>query len=149
MLGFRLTMIATLLIGLSAQAPPGHPAYAAGQVWRYSPRPGDEGSLLKIGRVETDPAFQQGRPIYHISVIGVHMGVDRHVTEIGHLPVSQETLDMSVIALSDSNAPFPNVENGIEQWRQAKGGVFTLTVAQIVAVTDRTMQGVKPTADPH
>jgi len=140
MLWFRLGLLMVALVGVSAQAQPSRPAYAAGQVWRYASRAGDEGSLLKIGRVETDPAFQHGLPIYHISLIGVHLGRDQNLTVIGHLPVSKETLDKSVTVLTESNAEFPDVSEGIDQWKQANGGVFTISVAEIVAIVDQSVR---------
>jgi hypothetical protein len=138
---FGLGLFAALLPFLSTHAEPSASRYVVGQIWRYTPRPGDEGSLLKIGRVEVDPSLQGGQPIYHISVIGVHLGQDHRLTVIGHLPVSKETLDKSVIALAKSEAEFPDVAGGIEEWKRAKGGVFTISIADIVTFVDQTIQG--------
>ena len=91
--------------------------------------------------MELDPSFQRGLPIYHISLIGVHLGRNHDLTVIGHLPVSKETLDKSVTALVESAAQFPDTTEGIEQWRKAKGGVFTISIAEIVTIMDQTLQG--------
>ena len=68
----RLGLLVAIMIVVSGQSEPARPAYAAGQVWQYRTRPGDEGSLLRIATIEVDPAFGHGEPIFHISLIGVH-----------------------------------------------------------------------------
>lgn len=122
------------LFGVTGQAAD-HPAYAPGQVWEYRTRPADTGSLLKIQRVEADP---RGKPIYHISVIGAHLG-GKDGQEVQHLPVSRETLDQSVIRLSRSAILFPDPSAGIATWREANGGVFTISVAEIIGIIDAQM----------
>jgi hypothetical protein len=103
--------------------------YAAGQVWEYRTRPADEGSLLKIHSIEQAPAGE----VYHISLIGLGYGRGMaHGGEFGHMAVSRETLDKSVTRLSDSKAAFPDPTEGIAQWRGAEGGVFTISIAEIV-----------------
>ena len=141
---FRQALIGiALMLGLAgagaAWAQTDHPAYAAGQVWTYHTRPGDDGSLLKIQQVEDDPALTKLGPIYHISIIRVHLGPTRGLNEIGHSPVSKETLDKSVVALVKTEAAFPDASGGIEQWRAAKGGVFTISVAEIVDLIDKAV----------
>lgn len=108
--------------------------YAAGQVWEYRTRAADAGSLLKIQRVET-PAGHDG-PIYHISVIGLGLSNPAVGTELPHSPVSRETLDASVTRLSDQRPEFPDAAPGIAQWKSAQGGVFTITVAEIIQIID-------------
>lgn len=112
------------LFGISGQSAD-RPAYAAGQVWEYRTRPSEPDSLLKIQQVETDPG---GNPIYHISLIGLSLrgGV------VMHAPVSKQTLDASVTRLSTRRPEFPDPSEGIAIWRADEGGVFTLTVAEIV-----------------
>ena len=126
-----------LLIGLSAATPPS--PYQAGQIWEYHTRPGDEGSLLKIQSIERDPAYAKLAPIYHITVIGVHLGGVLVGSNVGHLPVSSHTLDVSVTRLHAGAAVFPSADEGIAQWRREKGGVFTISVAEIVAIVDQTI----------
>jgi hypothetical protein len=139
-----------LLLGLllAAHAPPIAPEparYQEGQVWEYRTRPGDEGSLLKIQRIETPP---DGRgPIYHISVIGVRLGA-RTGSQMQHLPVSELTLNASVTRLSAGNADFPSADEGIAMWRGAQGGVFDIPLAEIVGIVDRQMSGASPQPAP-
>ena len=146
-----LTAKAFTLFLAAAVAP--HPqAYQAGQVWEYRTRPADAGSLLKIQKIETDPETARYGPIYHISVVGVHLFGQSAASAIAHLPVSRSVLDESVTRLVTSNAEFPDVEEGIASWREANGGVFTIPVDEIVMTVDdiaaqgrvMTSEGVPP-----
>ena len=120
---------------LIAAAPERRPAYADGQVWSYHTRLEDQSSLLKINKIEGGSGSMVG-PIYHISVVGVHLGGSATTTAIHHLPVSRETLDDSVVALTTSSAAFPDSTDGIKQWRAAHGGVFNIPVSEIVELID-------------
>ena len=132
----RLGLLLASLGLLSGQAPA--PKYAEGQVWEYKTRPQDMGSLLKIQRTES----LHGHMVYHISVIGVHLGGSAAPNVLQHLPVSDETLDASTIRLSPARPDFPTTfEEGITTWREANGGIFTIPVAQIVDIIDQTVKG--------
>lgn len=114
--------------------------YREGQVWEYRTRREDEGSLLRIQRIETPPASANHSPIYHISVIGVHFHGAPLAGELAHLPVSRETLDASVTRLSTASVAFPDAEPGIAEWRSAQGGVFTIPLAEIITSVERMVQ---------
>ncbi len=124
-------------MALSAQSAPVR--YVEGQVWQYTTRVGDEGSLLKIQRIEDAPASTKLSKIYHISVVGIHLTNPNIVPMLPHAPVSQATLDASVTTLSTSDRSFPPADPGITEWRQAKGGVFTISVAEIIEILDRNV----------
>ncbi|MBY0582485.1 MAG: hypothetical protein K2P68_06135 [Sphingomonas sp.] len=119
-------------LALSGQAPPA--TYVAGQVWEYHTRPQDAGSLLKVQRVE----MMGDKKVYHISIVGVHFSTPGMAGILPHTPVSDETLDASVTQLSTAKRDFPTaaLDEGIEQWRKARGGVFTIPVSQIVGIID-------------
>ena len=87
--------------------------------------------------MELHPDFAPEEPIYHISVIGFRFRNPRMVPALPHAPVSRETLDASVTRLVHSTAEFPSADEGISQWREARGGVFTIPVAEIVEVLDQ------------
>jgi hypothetical protein len=143
-----LAILLAVLLGAQAQAPQPATAsrYAEGQVWEYRTRPGDEGSLLKIQRVEPWPAGGAAQ-VYHISVIGVRLG-GRPRNQIQHLPVSSATLDASVTRLSGSRAAFPSPDEGIAMWREAQGGVFDIPLAEIIGIADRQIPGPASAAPP-
>jgi len=129
------TLVLGLLLALPVQEVPAA-RYAEGQVWEYRTRPGDEGSLLKIQRVEPWPG---GGQVYHISVIRVRFA-DHADVELQHLPVSARTLDASVTRLSASSAVFPLADEGIAIWRAESGGVFDIPLAEIVEIADRAQR---------
>jgi hypothetical protein len=114
--------------------------YREGQVWEYDARPGDEGSLLKIQKVEPySGAVLDGRA-YHISVVGVQLGKPGLEPVISHAPVSRETLDASVTRLSSSDVEFPSADEGINIWRSDEGGVFTVPMRAVVGYIDDVSQ---------
>jgi hypothetical protein len=136
----RILLAMAMLLGLSAAAMAPAIAqsgarYAKGQVWEFRARPGDEGALIRIQRIE---APKGAGAIYHISMIGVHLFGQAVPTEIQHMRVTQAVLDASVTRLSDSRAVFPSADQGIAEWRAANGGVFTIPLAEIVALVGRT-----------
>ncbi|MDT8760317.1 hypothetical protein MZO42_16570 [Sphingomonas psychrotolerans] len=129
----RTVAALTALLGLSGQAAP-LPHYAQGQIWEYRARPRDPGSVLKIQRIEALGSMR----VYHISVANVHFGTSDAATVLPHSPVSEETLNASVVRLAPATTAFPTVdfEAGIAEWRRAKGGVFTTPVSEIVGLID-------------
>ncbi len=137
-MGGAKVMMAALL-AVFGQVPEREPAYAAGQVWEYRTRPGDEGSVLKIRKIETYPGLGASERVYHISIIGVALGPAASAGVIQHVPVSKRTLDESVVRQVRRDADFGDVDQGIAEWRQAEGGVFTIPVAEIVRVMAETL----------
>ena len=129
----RLLLISLAGLVLLGAAPA---KYIVGQVWEYHTRPGDEASLLKIQMIDHDPAFAARGPIYHISIIGFHLPTDRLTPVIPHAPVTGAVLDASVTRLHAGTVEFPSADAGIAGWRDAKGGVFTISVAEIVGLLD-------------
>ncbi len=118
--------------------------YAAGQVWTYHVKPGDEGSTLQINKVEKDPKLGA---IYHISVFGLRISNPRVaggvLTELPHLPVSKETLDKSVESLSRAAVRPVAYEEGYAHWKSefdaGRAGIYTVSVAEIVTIAEETM----------
>ena len=136
-----MTLLLLLLLALApvaAAAPPSR--YKEGQVWAYHTRPGDEGSLLKIQRIEQAPSGT----IYHLSVIGFRFHTPGYEGVLPHEPVSQQTLDNSVAELRPDPGTFPSADPGIAQWREAHGGVFTVTVAETLNFVDQTLASHAP-----
>lgn len=111
--------------------------YATGQVWEYRTRQGDEGSLLKIQRIDGDPVFQDIGPIYHISVVGFHLSNPQMTPMLPHAPVSRQTLDASVTKLSTKITQFPDVDAGMAEWKGAEGRVYTISIADIIDSLDQ------------
>lgn len=144
---FTLTAFGTLAFTVGAATPGSEPAgYSEGQVWEYRTRPGDEASRLKIQKIETLPGDRDRIPVYHITIVGVNLGSESIAGVIQHAPVSKQTLDASVTRLSDSKVDL-SAEEGIDEWRRADGGVFTITVAEIVRLLAETVAKGMPKPD--
>jgi hypothetical protein len=121
--------------------------YQEGQIWEYKARPEDDGSLLKIQKIEVLPEFAATGPVYHVTIIGLNFGTLPFDGTLQHAPLSRTSLDASVTKLSSSKAVFPDADEGILEWRQAKGGVFTVTVAEAVRFVEE-IAGDRATAQP-
>lgn len=133
-----LTAVLAILSGAPLQAS-GDP-YAVGQVWEYRTRPQEPQSLLVIREIEDSAAM--GR-IYHVSVTGIRADAKWGPTDLAHSPVSRQTLDASVTRLSDRRPEsMPDHRPGIADWRAAGGGVFTISIAEIIDLIDQQLSGV-------
>ena len=114
--------------------------FESGQTWTLKP-PSTPGARIRIGRIEDD------RATLHISLWGVP--APNEITHIvgptlvaGHLPIAAEALRASVDRLVDDDAPADlNFEQGYRAWREANGGVFTITVPEIVDVLVQSIRG--------
>jgi hypothetical protein len=140
--------LTALMLALTA-APACARDYRAGDVWFYHVRPGDPDSLLRIQAVEEGPV--PGDPagrIYHVSLVGVHFGDDPAPRDVAHLPVSRATLDASLTRISPAAIGFPDWREGAAQWRAARGGVFTISIAEILDIVERTLHQ-SPGSDPE
>jgi len=126
--------------------------YAAGQVWTYHTRPGENESTLQINKIEQDPKLG---PIFHISVFGVHLSSPSFAVQLAadlpHLPVSKKTLDQSVVAISSNPFRAIDYEPGYAQWRKAfdsgHAGIYTITIAALLSLAQKSMaQGPNDTS---
>ena len=113
-----------------------------GQEWRFRGRPQDPDPHLIIGRLEVD---QTGRELVHVSVRGVRVVNPHHasgyVSEIGHLPLTRAAIDASVTELVAQGVPTPDLAEGYADWRSARGGAFTASVAEAVEFAERAITG--------
>jgi hypothetical protein len=116
-----------------AAAPPQQPTpvlmetdasrYKPGQVWSLQV-PGSPQALLKILRVET---LTRVGTIVHVAVTNVPMTV-------GHMPFAEAAIDRSVVELVGTDPVRPESLDGYQEWRNAKGGWFTVTVPEALKV---------------
>jgi len=89
-----------------------------------------------IGRVET---WEQSKIIVHVSIIDIPIpqglpGAGA-MTRIDHVPFDKAALAASADRLLSNNVPPPpGFESGYEQWKSAKGGVFTTTVEKAIEI---------------
>jgi hypothetical protein len=115
--------------------------YSEGQVWTYKTRPGEELSTVQIDKIETNERLGK---VFHISIEGVRVS-NPHVaggftTELPHIPVSEETLNKSLLKLIATREPNPRYMEGYQTWKKAfdagHAGIFSLSVSEIVGVVE-------------
>ena len=112
--------------------------YAVGQIWSYKTAASDLRSLIKIQEIDQIGPKDDPVTVYHISMIGIAVSDASEPIEIGHLPVSRQTLDRSVTKLMEHPGPvvplFPDYTEGKANWEEANGGVFTITLMEIAEI---------------
>lgn len=104
--------------------------FVVGQVWSLRP-PLNPEARIRVGRIEDSGAT------VHISLWGVDVpdqGMPIASPFVaGHLPVRADSLARSVDHVVDEPPPEGlRFEEGYQTWRNAHGGVFTITVSEIV-----------------
>lgn len=110
-----------------------------GQVWQYSTRPDEKGSTLTILKVESLPKVGL---IVHVRVDKVRL---RNCTggpepdNFAHMPFTREAIDHSVTKLV-KEGEVPAFQNGYDEWRNACGGVYTISVAEAIAAGEETFR---------
>jgi len=117
------------------------PKFQPGQLWAFTPPPGQPNARLTILRVED--RGERGTFI-HIAISGVTYGDGR--TTINHLPFAASAIEQSVTTLQQESVPLPDYKEGYEIWRQAfdagQAGVFAEPVAEVFgAVTSIARTG--------
>lgn len=101
--------------------------FRPGQVWRYQTRPHEPHSTLTILLVEDTTV--------HICIDQIRLR-NKHVeggiqTEFPHTPIQLEALQRSVTEQVD-NIEITEMPEGYDIWREQKGGVFSLEVAEVL-----------------
>jgi hypothetical protein len=117
--------------------------YAAGQVWKYHNRPGEDGSRLTVLRIDTEPGYGN---IVHIAVSGLSIRApqapDGHIREMSHLPFAEDAVDQSVTDLVETLLKPPS-SDGYSVWQEAfdkgEAGVFTVPLGHLVTLTEQSM----------
>lgn len=121
--------------------------YAAGQVWSYKARPGEEGSRVYIVKVDAtnDPELPF---VYHLFVDGIRIFnpnlAEGYQTVLPHSPVSIATLDASLVAPIPFDGPMPEIDEGYQNWRSGfetgDAGVFDIPIADIIGLLNEIMK---------
>jgi hypothetical protein len=113
-------------------------AFEVGQVWSLK-APMDPAARIRVGRIENEGQTVHislwGQPIEATGPLGSPLVA-------GHLPISAEALADSVDRVVAEQPPEGlSFEEGYSQWRDAQGGVFTISVAEIVTVMVEMIAG--------
>lgn len=93
---------------------------------------------MVIGLVEGDTV--------HVSLDGLVMCSPhgQPARSVGHLPIRQDALAASLVALDGEATSPAGFQEGIDTWRNANGGVFTMPLSEIVETIEWGMN--TPTA---
>jgi hypothetical protein len=145
---FRAIVLGWLALGPQAQAveakqcakpqPEVDPTYSPGQVWSYKTRPGEASSTVTILRIERTP---KSGIIVHVRVDGMRFKNctgGPSPTEINHAPFTKDAIDRSVSRLLRIVPKVPEFEAGYDDWLAHCGGVYTVTLAEMVDADDVT-----------
>jgi hypothetical protein len=111
--------------------------YHPGQVWQYKARPDEQNSRITILKVESLPKVGT---IIHVRVDDIRLinctgGPEPDKFE--HMPFTKDAIERSVTKLRKDSAEIPSL-GGYEQWRADCGGVYTITVAEAIKVSEYT-----------
>ncbi|MFQ5846089.1 MAG: hypothetical protein ACE5IQ_00270 [Candidatus Methylomirabilales bacterium] len=144
-----VALVGALLVASNPTGPPKLSPYTRsvfqpGQVWTYKTRPGEEGSRIIIGRVESAPIIGT---IVHIKVVGVAVKNPRSPkgvsTEISHIPMTEEALADSVRERVQEELSLEGFEEGYAAWReswdQGRGAAFSDPVADVIGLVEQTL----------
>jgi hypothetical protein len=112
--------------------------YHVGERWNYKTRPGEEGSLLTVLKVESSPKLGV---IVHISVDGLRIAsphAPNGVYEtIEHMPFAEASIAESITTCAATGASVLAEDEGYEEWRRGfdagEAGIFTIPVADAVS----------------
>lgn len=134
----RRLLIAGLILTCAPPALAQEQTFEVGQVWTLR-APMEATARIRVGRIEDNGAT------IHISLWDVRppipnpSGALQRPIWASHLPISSIALSRSVDQLAHESLPEAlDLEPGYQQWREAHGGVFTITVAEIVDVILQT-----------
>jgi len=132
-----------LLLAMAAVAWPAYaqpaaapsPDFAPGQEWSIRSTAPTTAKVI-IGRVEP---WGGDRIAVSVSIVDVP-NPQGGVTVISHVPFDKTALAGSVDKLVATGvSPDPGFEGGYKQWRDAKGGIFTISVEKAIEIVFQTI----------
>ena len=114
--------------------------YTAGQIWSYKFRPEEGASTITILRVES---FEKLGTVVHVRINDVHLKNCQGASKlnwIAHAPFAKDAIDRSVLRRMKSESDLPNFKEGYEAWRSACGGAYTISIAEMLNVVEKTYE---------
>ena len=145
MIGRLLAVFAAIaLLGLPStdarNAADAMPGFAPGQLWSLKSTPPTTAKIV-VGRIED----RNGRIVVHVSIVDVPVPktipAPNGTMIIAHLPFDRSALAGSVDRLLATKAkPAPDFESGYGNWKNAQGGVFTISVPQAIDFVIKSME---------
>jgi len=111
--------------------------FAAGQVWSFRSREFEPDATVTILRIKSLPKIGE---IIHVRVDGIRL---RNCTggpaptSIEHAPFTRDAIERSAGRLR-RNGAVPAFDDGYTNWKEHCGGVYTITVGEMVAADEYT-----------
>jgi hypothetical protein len=114
--------------------------FAPHQVWSVKSDPPTPTKVI-IGRVEP----WHDKIVVHVSLVDIPVPEDMQLPielmSLGHAPFDAEALAGSVDQLLADDATIdPSFDEGYEMWKEANGGVYTLSITQAVDALFQTIR---------
>lgn len=104
-----------------------------GQLWEYRHAYSDAEPLVSIGRIEE---FGVLGTIVHVSIYDVPVvnpvSGELQPILIGHMPFMADAIEASLTQLVGTRPPSEEFDGGYATWKEASGGVFSLTIDEAV-----------------
>jgi hypothetical protein len=108
-------------------------------VWSYDTRPGEETSTVTVLKREE----LQGKSIVHIRIDGLKVKNPRAKSGISdsipHMPLDENALKQSLRKKVKTTEKIPDFAEGYAEWKNAKGGFFTITLKEAVSFVEQTL----------
>lgn len=123
--------------------------FAVGQIWEYKTRPGEEGSRVIVGKIES---IDKVGKVVHVKLSGLKIrnpgAPGGYSTTMGHAPVLGEKLKESVTKLAGHSGDLEGFQEGYSTWlkehRSGKAGVFSITLREIVDSIEQAITNGSP-----
>ena len=136
----RMGFLPLVLLGFLMPTDQGR-ALKVGQEWEFVGRPGDPHPTLVIVRIETLPKLGE---VVHVSIRGVRIKNRQapagYSEDLAHIPFGRAALERSLTRVAHDSVALPALEDGYEQWKQARGGAFTISVREALDFVEGTLQ---------
>jgi hypothetical protein len=116
------------------------PDFAVGQEWSIESSSRSTAKIV-IGRIEP----WRDKIAVHVAIVDIpnsQAGTGAsEMTQIAHIPFERSALAGSVGDLIATHVtPPPDFEVGYRQWKERRGGVFTVSVAQAIGLGQKILQ---------
>ncbi len=136
----RTAFLPLVLLGFLMPTDQGR-ALKVGQEWEFAGRPGDPHPTLVIVRIESLPKVGE---VVHVSIRGVRIKNPRapggYSEDVAHMPFGRAALERSLTRLAHDSVALPAFEDGYEQWKQARGGAFSIAVREALDFVEGTLR---------
>jgi hypothetical protein len=136
----RTAFLPLVLLGLLMPTDQGR-ALKVGQEWEFAGRPGDPHPTLVIVRIESLPKVGE---VVHVSIRGVRIKNPRapggYSEDVAHMPFGRAALEGSLTRLAHDSVALPAFQDGYKQWKQARGGAFSIAVREALDFVEGTLR---------